>query len=205
MQALIKRFKKSYRDDWTQWLALCGPDTSDRDKADCLHRTLRRWGALGRIPKARRAPIPAIEKLMVQARRSLEGLRSFDVRDLADKEHHARCREPLCELWELTGSIARNSEDAHLVGRSKAVMLLTEGRFGPALDGKVCKNTFEGRFPPRAIRSCEIWLAALSEIARDIVAFETKYRTALADLCDEKLAVGRIYDMAAGPQAGTQE
>ena len=86
---------------------------------------------------------------------------------------------------------------AGAVGISIAVMLLTEGRVGPAFDSAV--TTELGIPTPGDARE---WIESLRVVSRDIRAFE------LANLCTSQAAApanfadlksGRMYGMALGP------
>ena len=83
-----------------------------------------------------------------------------------------------------------------VVGISKAVMLLTDGRVGPAFDSQVRQRLGTG-----SIDGVENWIRALRLVCNDIRGFETANTMSLADAVPDhaELQSGRIYDMALGP------
>lgn len=83
-----------------------------------------------------------------------------------------------------------------VVGISKAVMLLTDGRVGPAFDSQV-----RGRLGTGNINGVEEWIKALRLVCQDIRGFEEANSMSLVDAVPElsHLQTGRIYDMALGP------
>jgi hypothetical protein len=84
-----------------------------------------------------------------------------------------------------------------VVGITKAVLLLTEGRIGPAFDSGVRRNA--GVKAPKTYRE---WLWALDEMSDDLSAFEA-VSGPLPLVVSRRFAdlgVGRLYDMALGPR-----
>ncbi len=84
------------------------------------------------------------------------------------------------------------------VSITKAVLLLTEGRVGPAFDSRVRNQLRCGH-----LRTAEEWAEALTEVSADIRAFENACGAALASAVAPRfstLANGRLYDMALGPR-----
>jgi hypothetical protein len=84
------------------------------------------------------------------------------------------------------------------VGITKAILLLTDGRIGPAFDSTVRKKLGLRRH----VRSSEEWVEALRGIAEDILAFEKRHSMKLADIVPTRFGefhVGRLYDMMLGP------
>lgn len=87
---------------------------------------------------------------------------------------------------------------ASCVGISKAVLLLTDGRIGPALDSQV--RTWLGISKPKTAAA---WIGVLEGVSEDIAEFEAR-NGPLRDAVPARfahLAYGRLYDMAFGPGA----
>jgi hypothetical protein len=142
---------------------------------------------------------PYLEDLIADANPSVVALLDFDVRILASFTPHAE--RALERLWSIFEDLsyhgkARNGL-AGAVGISKAVMLLTEGRVGPAFDSTI--TTELGIPTPGNARE---WIQSLQVISRDIQAFELANQCTLqtaAPTTFADLQSGRIYDMALGP------
>ena len=189
----IADFNPRYSTHWMAWYRL-NPDDAEA-KAAALRSTLGSWQAFrGKGRKA--APTQEIAAVLDKARPALAALAEKDVRCLRETRSDSQGRAYLAALWELSAGIYQDPKNAPLVGRSKAIMLLTNGMFGPAFDRDVCTALFGGNFPP--LTPCGIWLAMLTEVAHDIAAFERERNVRLEELVPGT-AVGRIYDMAAGP------
>ena len=142
---------------------------------------------------------PYLEDLIAEASLSVQVLRYFEMRNL--DSFTCQAEEALEQLW---GTFQRLSHQgpvrnglAGVVGISKAVLLLTEGRVGPAFDSEVrCRL---GIPKPEDARE---WIQALRLASRDIHAFETANKCALQSAAPSPFAsmhTGRIYDMALGP------
>src|SRR5438105_5296354 len=134
----ILRFNTSYVRGWRLWMSVM---QGQRNVGPPLGRVLRRWQAC-RPNRMRRPQVeakhdpPYLEDLIADANPSVVALLDFDVRILASFTPPAE--RALERLWSVFESLsyhgkARNSL-AGAVGISKAVMLLTEGRVGPAFD-----------------------------------------------------------------------
>jgi hypothetical protein len=169
-------------------------------------KTLRSWNAC-RPNSMRRsrgegthAP-PFLEDLVQEAEPYIHALRQFDIcrpsSFTRDATAALRC------LWEtfLHLSYAGRARNglAGVVGISKAVLLLTKGRVGPAFDSEV-RGQLGIETPARA----DDWLDALRIVQQDIEIFEARNHTSLriaAGRPFENCFAGRIYDMALGPGA----
>ena len=74
---------------------------------------------------------------------------------------------------------------------------MTLGRVGPAID-----STVKDRLGIEAPSSGDEWIETLRAIAADLAKFERRYGVPLERLVEEQwrpVAVGRAYDMIAGP------
>jgi hypothetical protein len=87
---------------------------------------------------------------------------------------------------------------ASCVGVSKAVLLVTRGAVGPALDSQA-RRALKIRHP----RDAEAWITCLQSVSEDIVRFESRYSIRLEELAPDAwrpLPLGRVYDMMIGPR-----
>lgn len=201
-QARIRRFDQSYVQDWDQW---CNSFTCGNDVAIQFGRVLRRWQACrpNRMRRARSEgghEAPFLEDLIDEASPHIQTLQQFDIR--TDASFTTDVNTTLSRLWGIFQDLsyhgrARNGR-AGIVGISKATLLLTEGRIGPALDSNVRNHL--GIQEPKNILE---WISALKLVSRDIQRFESKNATTLQQAAPQQftqLHCGRIYDMALGPR-----
>jgi len=200
-QRRVQRFNKSYVNDWKAWIAV-----TDNHRPAQFGAILRRWKAcrpnrMRRTQAEQSHAAPYLEDLIAQSNSFLQALRNFDIRGRASLS--SEMRESLEHLWELFQHLsyrgrARNGL-AGVVGISKAVLLLTEGRVGPAFDSVV-----RGHLKIQEPRNAGQWVDALQIVTEDIQAFESLNCCTLQDAAPPEftgLHSGRIYDMALGPQA----
>ena len=188
-------FTHRYKQDWQRWVQVCkGRRLDDSEVVRELKRTLGRWQAVRPRPLASEAGLTA---LIRRAATPIEQLGECTLRDLPYAS--ATQREALLELWDLfSRSLAGNGETG-CVGITKGVMLLTKGRIGPALDSRV-RGELGLRQGPK---DGPEWLSVLDAIARDLRGFERTNRVKLEELVEPQcgpIAVGRVYDMVAGPR-----
>lgn len=197
----IRRFDQRYVTHWNEWMA-----AEPNRRVLTFGKTLRSWNAC-RPNSMRRsseegahAP-PFLDDLVQEAEPHIHALRRFDVCRSSSFTRDAtatlRC------LWEtflhLSYSGRARNGLAGVVGISKAVLLLTEGRVGPAFDSEV-RGQLGIETPTRA----DEWLEALRIVQQDIEAFELRNQTSLrvaAGRPFKNCFAGRIYDMALGPGA----
>ncbi len=135
-----------------------------------------------------------MEELLTEAAPFVQELGSLSLREAL--ETTARQERALSFLWDIFRALP-NKGNANAVGITKAVKLITFGRIGPALD-TVVRDRLDLAEP----RSADEWIAVLRSISDDLARFEKEHRTRLETLVEEQwrpVAVGRAYDMAAGP------
>ena len=198
-QARVRRFDRSYVNDWNTWIA-----AGDNNRAAQFGAVLRRWQAcrpnrMRRTQADRRHAAPYLEDLIAQSSKFVGALQNFDIR--VSSSFTNQTKESLENLWEVFRHLcyhgrARNGL-AGVVGISKSVILLTEGRVGPAFDSKV-----RGHLEIRALQNAGQWINALRTVSEDIQAFEGRNRCTLQGAMPSEFARlhgGRIYDMALGP------
>lgn len=115
----------------------------------------------------------------------------------ADALSHSE-RTALAGLWNIFSSLQQVGT-ASCVAITKAVLLLSDGRIGPAFDSQVRKKLRIGHLLTPAD-----WITALTEVSDDIQAFEGTHGLSLACAVPPQfsnLAYGRLYDMALGPRS----
>jgi GrpB-like predicted nucleotidyltransferase (UPF0157 family)/mannose-6-phosphate isomerase-like protein (cupin superfamily) len=137
---------------------------------------------------------PFIEDLLDEARPHLKALGDLTVRDLALATSERI--DALHRLWATFSQLPQRGT-ASCVGITKATMLLTNGRIGPAFDSMVRKKLGLKDH----LKSSDEWIGVLREISEDILAFEKQHGT-LAEIVPDQFAeyqVGRIYDMVLVP------
>jgi hypothetical protein len=146
---------------------------------------------------------PYLDDLLLQSQEILPDFDAFELRsaDEIDEE----IERLLARLWDIFQRLsfagrARNGL-AGVVGVSKAVLLLTEGRIGPAFDSEVRRKLRTGK-----ILTPTDWIANLRKVAEDIAEFERSNHCDLREAVPTEFAhlhYGRLYDMVLGP--GTPE
>jgi hypothetical protein len=106
--------------------------------------------------------------------------------------------DAMCSLWRIfEGGLCLNGK-ATEVGVSKAILLVTKGRIGPAFDSNV-----KARLNARYVRDCMTYIKALGEIASELAGFEARESTTLDGLAEQAgrpADVGRAVDMVLGPR-----
>jgi len=191
----IGQFGLSYVGDWNSWLT-----ETEKTRPLSLGPILRRWQAT-RPHKMRRCrgealhTPPYMEDLYREALPALRRLNGVDVSTF----HKIRSSQEngLRQLWKTFEKLPLNAK-ASCVGITKAIMLLTDGRIGPALDSVVRKN-IEITKPETA----DEWIQTLRFVAEDILAFENRWGVRLKAVVPQHfrhIECGRLYDMILGPQ-----
>jgi hypothetical protein len=197
----LNRFDKSYISDWNEWINSYG---HDNEMAYIFGTILRRWQAcrpnsMRRSENENDHEPPYLEHLLHRSSAFVDNLVAFDLRNIntfSDNSEYS-----LKQLWNIFSDLsyrgtARNGK-AGVVGISKAVLLLTKGRVGPAFDSKVRHN-----LNINAIDNSQQWIKALKYVSEDIILFERKNNCSIYDATPDifsTLEAGRIYDMALGP------
>ena len=200
-QNRVTTFSDDYIADWRSWLATPAPNRPDH-----LAGTLRKWQACrpNRMRRTRKVgghPAPYIEDLVTAAAPNIAVLGTFNIAlspPLASPAHIAA----LTELWIIFENLSYAGRSrfgrSGVVGISKAVLLLTDGRVGPAFDRKVRENV-----GIRSIGTPDDWIRALGVVNNDIRGFELHNGvsfSAATPVAYAHLHPGRIYDMALGPR-----
>jgi hypothetical protein len=198
LRARFARFDTRYVTDWNTWLG-----TPAQERPYILGAILRRWQAcrpncMRRTRAEQRHDPPYLEDLVAESEQQIGELLAFDIRSAASFTPTARAA--LRGLWEVFQHLSYQGRArgglAGVVGISKAVMLLSDGRVGPAFDSRVRGNLGLGE-----ITGADGWIGALRIASQDISAFEASNATNLHHVAGEYayLHSGRIYDMALGP------
>jgi hypothetical protein len=204
VRARMRSFADSYKRDWQRWIdtGLSAPLESP-GSAEQFRNVLRRWQAVrsktkGRVVRQCHAGVAegelCMEELLREAAPFVQELGDFSLREAAMPT--VRQERALGFLWDIFRALP-SSGTANAVGITKAIKLVSLGRIGPALDTVVRKRL--GIVEPR---SGEEWITALRSISGDLAKFERRERMPLEALVEERwkpIAVGRAYDMLAGP------
>lgn len=163
-----------------------------RQTAEHLCRLLRKWQACR--PSAVRKDLLS---LLTHLAADFTTIATVDIRTI--RHASSNVRTAIDRIWLVLISQICNNRQMTEVAASKAMLILTNGRLGPALDS----NARAVLRLPR-IRSSDDYLTLLLAISEDIAAFEkVNYPILLEDLVPEEwysVAVGRAYDMAIGPR-----
>jgi len=191
LQTRVRRFARRYVNDWNEWIAV-----GDDNRPAKFGEILRRWQAcrpnrMRRTQAEQAHGAPYLEDLIAQSNEFVRALQTFDIRVRAS--FTIQMEESLEGLWQLFRHLSYHGRVrnglAGVVGISKSVILLTEGRVGPAFDRKV-----RGHLKIQEPQDCAQW----------IEAFEDRNCCTLQDAMPREFAglrSGRIYDMALGPSA----
>jgi hypothetical protein len=192
VRAAIDAFSPKYVEDWDAWLAV-----SPRGRAKLFGQTLRKWQATRPRPsrriraEARHEP-PYLDDLVESAGGPLRVLEDLTVLNVAQRSHQQD--EALAVMWDVFSGLTVTGH-ASCVGITKAVLLLTDGRIGPAFDSNVQRRLSRPG-------TSAAWVRILEEVGHDIAAFESAHGP-LAQVVSPRFAhlgPGRLYDMILGPR-----
>lgn len=203
IQNRVLSFENKYIDDWNRWLRV-RRNYPQEQSAPEFGRILRKWQAC-RPNKMRRCRdyanhgAPYLEDLFQIGIGALNALTEFDFRKAISVNQEGE--NELLKLWDIFTELSyegkcRNGRTG-VVGISKAVLLLTEGRVGPAFDSNVTNQLGIGE-----ILTAARWIECLKDVAKDIKQFERLNKCKLGEAVPRKfsnLHYGRLYDMILGP------
>jgi hypothetical protein len=190
----VNGFAQRFVQDWRRWLAAAPPA-----RPVLFGKILRKWQATRPLPmrrlrgRASHDP-PFLDDLLARSAAPIATLGNLDVRTVRRRTEPKN--RALSDLWQIFRQLPSRGF-ASCVGITKATLLLTDGRLGPAFDSNV---QYKLRMAPPA--TCAAWVATLEEIADDIIAFEDTHGLLTEAVPKEfaHLAYGRLYDMAFGPR-----
>ncbi len=194
IRAAVDGFASRYVRDWDDWLA-----AGTNVRPELFGRILRKWqaarpGAVRRLRREARHGAPFLDELLAEAEEPLHLMANLSVATVSERTPAQD--EALAGLWSIFSRL-RISGVTSCVGITKAILLLTDGKIGPAFDSRVRANLGVAR-----PSTCSEWLQALENIAEDIAMFE-RANGSLRDAVPPRfasLAYGRLYDMALGPR-----
>ena len=200
----IAGFSQRYVLDWKQWTRSYEYQASHIPSSVTVSefgRILRKWQATRPNPMRRPQSeathaAPYLEDLLTEAWPHLKVIEGLSVRNM--EEASQAQHDALLELWDIFRKLASRGS-ATCVGVTKAVLLLTQGRIGPALDSMVRRELYIRQPPAEGT----VWVDILQSIGQDISIFETKYGVCIEDLAPVEWSItspGRAYDMIAGPR-----
>ena len=194
VRAAMNGFAGRYVEDWEAWLA------AHRDARPKLFgRILRRWQAtrplaMRRLKAEAQHGAPFLDDLLELAAEPVSVLGELTVLMVAQRTPQQD--KALTALWDIFSRLP-TAGLASCVGITKAVLLLTDGRIGPAFDSQVRTRLGVGR-----PATCRDWIQILQDIGEDIVMFESTHGPLTKEVPSRfaHLAYGRLYDMALGPR-----
>jgi hypothetical protein len=147
---------------------------------------------------------PYLETIIANTQQYIDYLEGYDLGE--GRRFTTAERDVLSELWNELLPLSLEGKKktkrhglAGVVGISKAVLLLTKGAVGPALDSQVRKR----------LCICEPinanqWANAIELASQDAHQFQVRNKCTLQEAAQEhcrNIKPGRIYDMALGPRA----
>jgi hypothetical protein len=197
-QSRIERFDQTYVTDWNIWLS-----TPLSKRPYQLGVVLRSWQAC-RTNRMRRTKAeckhnpPYLEDLIALSSQYIQALQNFNITQAMSFTQDVQ--KSLKELWKIFKQLSYYGKAhnglAGVVGISKAVLLLSNGRVGPAFDSQVRRHLNTGN-----INNANEWIDALHVANQDIHAFEVANNILLQQAVPKYayLHCGRVYDMALGP------
>lgn len=201
----LETFSHRYCLDWKRWQRVYRADqTSANGSIATFGEILRKWQATRprqmRRPQGEAShPTPFLDDLVTEAHPAIQILGGIDLRTLACHEPAQMhdIKEALSSLWN---TFLKLTCDGHAtcVGISKAVLLLTEGRLGPAFDSTARQN-LDVDSPGNSVE----WVRLLRSVSEDLRRFEEKNHLQIDSLVAKQWAplnVGRVYDMIVGPR-----
>jgi hypothetical protein len=194
VRADVDGFAARYVQDWDAWLQ-ASPDA----RPELFGRILRKWQAtrplaMRRLRREAQHEAPFLDDLLEEAEEPLRLIADLSVSTIAERTPAQN--EALYTLWTNFSRLPASGV-ASCVGITKAILLLTDGKIGPAFDSQVRDKLGVAR-----PTTCSEWLQALQDIGEDIATFERAHGaiTKVVSTCFSGLAYGRLYDMALGPR-----
>ncbi len=195
---LIKGFDRKYVDHWSEWL--CVSQSCDFQVAPIpmsvamkFGEIMRKWQACR--PRACRSDTE-LQATLNSATEPLKRMGSANLRCFQAPDEVLT--DTICRLWSIFEGGLCLGRNAKVVGISKAILLVTKGRIGPAFDSNV-KTALNAWY----VKDCGTYIKALGEISGELAGFEARERTTLGDLSKQAgrpADVGRALDMVLGPR-----
>jgi len=195
----VDSFSARYIEDWNVWI-----NANFDARLHLFGRILRKWQAtrplaMRRLKAEAKHGPPYLDDLLELAAPPLCALADLTVVTIANRTTEQN--NALATLWTIFLRLP-TSGDASCVGITKAILLLTNGKIGPALDSQV-RNKLGVNRP----LTCRNWIQILQDVSEDIAAFESRRGplTKAVPTRFSQLAYGRLYDMALGPRGLSQQ
>lgn len=192
VRAAVEGFSATYATDWETWL-----NTPLKARPALFGRTLRKWQAtrpkeMRRLRSEAHHEAPFLGDLLDSARQPLYVLGDLTVLTVAQRTRQQD--EAFASMWDTFLRLTVTGH-ASCVGITKAILLLTDGRIGPAFDSNVQKKLSRPG-------TCDAWVRTLQEVGKDIAAFESAHGplAMVVPLRFAHLGPGRLYDMILGPR-----
>ena len=194
----IKGFDRRYVNHWREWLRVSqGCDFQVSPIPDLV--TIKFGQIMPKWQACRPKPYRSATELQSTLDSATEPLRRIGSANLRSIQAPSDVlTDAICDLWRVFEDGLCSKGKATVVGVSKAILLVTKGRIGPAFDSNV-KTALSARH----VKDCGTYIKALGEIASQLADFEDREGTILDDLAkqaDRPADVGRALDMVLGPR-----
>lgn len=142
VRASVDGFAARYADDWTKWMA-----AKDGSRPELFGRILRRWQATRPLAMRRTRSEathdgPFLDDLLASASAPVRELGDLTVLTISSRTREQEVA--LIELWDVFSRLTI-TKFASCVGITKSVLLVTDGRIGPAFDRQVRMKLGAGR------------------------------------------------------------
>lgn len=197
----IRGFPGRYVNDWSRWLRAsrdCDFQAAPiaESAATEFKRIMSSWQACGRFQPLRCAT--ELQRTLDFATEPLRRMGSADLRCF--QAPGELLTDAISDLWRIFEERLCLKRKASEVGVSKAILLVTKGRIGPAFDSYVQSHILT------LVIDCTTYIKALREIASELADLEARELTTLdgpaglAAQTGRPAAVGRAVDMVLGPR-----
>jgi len=187
----IKGFNSRYVADWRKWLRVteaCDFQVAPIpiEVAEEFKQIMARWQACGRYQLLRCAA--ELQGTLDFATASITLMGSANLRCFQAPDEVLT--DAICSLWRIFEGGLCLKRHATEVGVSKAILLVTKGRIGPAFD-----STVKTQLNAWHVMDCQTYIGALGEIARNLAGFEGRESRTLESLAEQAgraACVGRV-------------
>ncbi len=150
-------------------------------------------------PKALRSG-SELQFMLTSALEPLKALALADLRCFRSPTQFLK--DAICSLWQVFQDGLCMQGDATEVGVTKAILLVTKGRLGPAFDSNV-KSKLKASY----VIDAKTYLKAIAALATELAGFEDREQKSIEDLAamaGRPAGVGRVIDMILGPRPTRQ-
>jgi hypothetical protein len=194
----IEAFNLRYVQDWRDWMRVsascdCRAPAIGVEIAQEFKRIMGKWQACR--PKTLRS-VAELQRTLASSAGPLALLGSADLRSFQTPDE--TLTGAVYSMWHVFEDGLCVQGQPTEVGVTKAILLVTNGRLGPAFDSNV-KMKLNARY----VTGPRTYLNALATVAGELAAFEAREQRSIEDLAAEAgrpAEVGRVVDMVLGPR-----